>query len=70
MTFEGRVKLLKFFGFVTVFFAVMPLFQQWFGFGPLTTSEIFWNSVVVFGVGVIGLVFGVQHAMALSRAKR
>jgi hypothetical protein len=70
MSFRSRVQLLKFFCFLMVLLTVVPLCQQWFGFGPLTIREIFWNSVAQFGVGVTSLVFAVQHALALSRIRR
>jgi hypothetical protein len=70
MSFRSRVQLLKFCGLLMVLFTVAPLAQQWLGFGPLTMREIFWNSVVLFSVGVVSLVFAVQHALALSRIRR
>jgi hypothetical protein len=70
MNFRSRVQLLKLFSLLMVLLTVAPLSQQWFGFGPLTIREIFWNSVALFAVGVVALVFGAQHALALSRARR
>jgi hypothetical protein len=70
MNFRSRVQLLKFFCLLMVLLTAIPLSQQWFGFGPLTVREIFWNSIALFGVGVTALVFGAQHLTALSRAKR
>jgi hypothetical protein len=70
MSFRSRVQLLKLCGFLMVLFTVVPLAKQSLGLGPLTLREIFWNSVVLFSVGVVSLVFAVQHAVALSRAKR
>jgi hypothetical protein len=70
MSFRSRVQLLKFLCFLTVLLTVVPLCQQWLGFGPLTAREILLNSIALFGVGIVGLVFGVQHALALSRIRR
>jgi hypothetical protein len=70
MSFRSRVQLLKLFCLLLVLLTVVPLTQQWFGFGPLSIGEIFWNSVALFGVGVAALVFAVQQAFALSRARR
>jgi hypothetical protein len=70
MTFQGRVQALKFCGLLMVLFTVAPFLQQALGFGPLTLQEIFWSSVVLFTMGVVSLVFAVQHALALSRMHR
>lgn len=70
MSFRSRVQLLKFFCLLIVLLTAVPLCQQWFGFGPLTAPEIVLNSVALFGVGIVALVFGAQHARALSRVRR
>jgi len=70
MNFRSRVQLLKFFCVLLVLLTVIPLSQQWFGFGSLTLGEVFWNSVALFGVGVAALVIGARHAMVLSRIRR
>lgn len=70
MSFRSRVQLLKVFCLLLVLLTVIPLSQQWFGFGPLTIREVFWNSVALFGLGVTALVFAVQHAQALGRMRR
>jgi hypothetical protein len=70
MSFSSRVQLLKFFCVLLVLLTVVPLSQQWFGFGPLTFREIFWNSVALFTVGVIALGFAFQHALEMNRARR
>lgn len=70
MSFRSRVQLLKFFCVLLVLLTVIPLSQQWFGFGSLTLREVFWNSVALFGVGVAALVFAARHAMTLSRIRR
>lgn len=70
MNFRSRVQLLKFFCILLVLLTVIPLSQQWFGFGSLTMREVFWNSIALLGVGVAALIFGAQHAAALSRMRR
>jgi hypothetical protein len=70
MSFRSRVQLLKFFCLLMVLLTVFPLSQQWLGFGSLTIREIFWNSVALFSAGLAALVFGVQHALVLSRVRR
>ncbi|HTV15227.1 MAG TPA: hypothetical protein VME68_10960 [Acidobacteriaceae bacterium] len=69
MSFRNRVQLLKFFCVLLVLLTVIPLSQQWLGFGALTLREVFWNSVALFGVGIAALVFGARQALALSRIR-